>query len=129
MNENTKFGQFISDLRSRHSMKGQELAEKVGISRSYLWQLEHGVRLNPDADVIIRIVKALDLTKEESAALCGVYARETEQLAPDIAEYIKNCKAVQKAIRYVLSVNAADEVWKLFIEQLNKLLHNLLAVS
>lgn len=118
MNENTNFGQFISDLRNRHSMKGQALAEEIGISRSYLCQLEHGVRLNPDADVIIKIVKALDLTNEETAALCDMYAEATGQLSPDIAEYVKSCKAVQKAIRYVLSVNATDDVWKQFIEQL-----------
>ena len=120
MNESKNFGQFISDLRNRHSMKGQALAEKVGISRSYLCQLEHGVRLNPDADVIIKIVKALDLTKEESAALCDMYAEATGQISPDIAEYVKGCKAVQKVIRYILSVNATDEIWELFIEQLNK---------
>ena len=118
MNENTKFGQFISDLRIRHSMSGQELADRVGISKTYLWQLEHGVRLNPDADVIIKIANALDLTEKESATLYDMYAEATGQISPDIAEYVKNNSALQRAIRYVLSVNITDEVWELFIEQL-----------
>lgn len=118
MNENTKFGQFISDLRIRHSMKGQELADRVGISKTYLWQLEHGVRLNPDVDVIMKIAKALDLTEKESAALYDMYAEATGQISPDIAEYVKSSKALQIAIRYAITVNAKDEVWELFIEQL-----------
>ena len=120
MNENTKFGQFISDLRIRHSMRGQELADRVGISKPYLWQLEHGVRLNPDSNVILKIAKILDLTEQESVALYDMYAEVTGQLSPDIAEYVKSSKAVQKAIRYVLSVNATDDVWEQFIEQLKK---------
>lgn len=118
MNENTKFGQFISDLRIKHSMRGQELAERVGISKSYLWQLEHGVRVNPDPDVIVKIVKVLNLTKQESAALYDMYAEVTGIISPDIAEYVKSSKALQIAIRYVISVNAKDEVWEIFIEQL-----------
>ena len=118
MNESKNFGQFISDLRSRHSMKGQALAEKVGISRSYLCQLEHGARLNPDADVIIKIVKALDLTKEESANLCDMYAEATGQLSPDIAEYVKSNKLIQKVLRYAHDVDVSNEAWEQFIEQL-----------
>lgn len=118
MNENTKFGQFISDLRIKHSMRGQELAKRAGISNAYLSQLEHGIRLNPDPDVIVRIAKVLDLTFEESAELFDMYSKATGQISPDIAEYIMKNKAVQKALRYAYAVNATDEVWEQFIEKL-----------
>lgn len=118
MNENIKFGQFISDLRIRHSMRNQELAEKLGISNAYLSQLEHGVRLNPDADIVMKIAIAHDLTKQETATLFDMYAEATGQLSPDIVEYIKNNKWVQKALRYAHDVDAADDVWERFIEQL-----------
>ena len=120
MNENTKFGQFISDLRIRHSMRSQDLADRVGISRPYLSQLEHGVRLNPDPVVIVKIAKVLDLTLDESAKLFDMYARETGQLAPDIVEYIKSSKKVQKALRYSCNKGVPDGVWEEFIEKLKK---------
>ena len=118
MNENTKFGQIISDLRIRHSMRSQDLADRVGISRAYLSQLEHGVRLNPDPAVIMKISQVLDLKDDESAELFDMYARETGQLAPDIAEYIKSSKTVQKALRYACNKGVSDEVWEEFIEKL-----------
>ena len=118
MNKNTNFGQFISDLRIKHSMKSQELAERVGISQAYLSQLEHGVRLNPDPAVIVKIAKILDLTIDESAELFDMYARETGQLAPDIAEYIKSSKMIQKALRYACNKGVSDEVWEKLIEKL-----------
>lgn len=118
MNGNTKFGQFISDLRMKHSMRSQDLAEKAGISKAYLSQLEHGVRLNPDADVVLKIAKALDLTKQEAAMLFDMYAEATGQLSPDIAEYVKRNKLIQKALRYGHDVDVSNEAWEQFIEQL-----------
>ena len=118
MNGNTKFGQLISDLRMKHSMRSQDLAEKAGISKAYLSQLEHGVRLNPDADVVLKIAKALDLTKQEAAMLFDMYAEATGQLSPDIAEYVKRNKLIQKALRYAHDVDVSNEAWEQFIEQL-----------
>ena len=120
MNEKTKFGQFISDLRIRRSMRSQDLAERVGISQAYLSQLEHGVRLNPDPDVIMKISQVLDLTDDESAELFDMYAKETGQLAPDIAEYIKSSKPIQKVLRYACNNSVSDEVWKKFIKKIKK---------
>lgn len=120
MNESKNFGLFISVLRTSHSMSSQDLAKKVGISNAYLSQLEHGVRLNPDPDVIMRIAKVLDLTHEESAELFDMYSKATGLISPDIAEYIMRNKTVQKALRCAFTVNAADEVWEQFIEKLKK---------
>ena len=111
-------GLFISVLRTSHSMSSQDLAKKVGISNAYLSQLEHGVRLNPDSDVIVRIARVLDLTQEETAELFDMYSMATGQISPDIAEYVMGNKTVQKALRYAYAVNATDEVWEQFIEKL-----------
>ena len=120
MNRNTHFGQFISDLRMRHSMGSQDLAKRVGISTAYLSQLEHGVRQNPDADIIMKIAKALDLTQEETAELFDMYSNATGQISPDIAEYIMTNKIVQKALRFAYAANTTDDVWEQFIEMLKK---------
>ena len=99
-------------------MRSQDLADRVGISRAYLSQLEHGVRVNPDLAVIIKIAKALDLAQEEAAELFDMYASETGQIAPDIAEYIRSNKSVQMALRYACTKGVPDEVWEQFIEKL-----------
>lgn len=120
MNESKNFGLFISVLRTSHSMSSQDLAKKVGISNAYLSQLEHGVRLNPDPAVIVKIAKVLNLTLEESAELFDMYSMATGQISPDIAEYIMRNKTVQKALRCAYAVNATDKVWEQFIEKLKK---------
>lgn len=120
MNENRNFGLFISVLRTSRSMRSQDLAKKVGISNAYLSQLEHGVRLNPDPAVVMKIAKVLDLTLEESIKLFDMYSKATGQISPDIAGYIMDNKTVQKALRYAHAVNASDEAWEDFIEKLKK---------
>ncbi len=53
MNNNYKFGQFISEKRIRLSMESQELAKAFGISNAYLSQLEKGIRTNPSINLIL----------------------------------------------------------------------------
>ena len=118
MDENTTFGQFISDLRIKHSMRSHDMAERVGISNAYLSQLEHGVRLNPDPAVIMKIARVLDLTLEESTELFDMYSKATGQISPDISEYITKNEIVQKALRCACNLNATDKAWKQFIEKL-----------
>lgn len=100
-------------------MRSQDLADRVGISRAYLSQLEHGVRVNPDPAVIIKIAKVLDLTDAEAAVLFDMYAMKTGQLAPDIAEYIRSNKSVQMALRYACNNGVPVEIWEQFIKNKN----------
>ena len=118
MNGKIDFGQFISEQRIKRSIKSQELAEKIGISTAYLSQLEHGVRVNPAADLIFRIAKSLDLNPQESTKLYDLYAKSSGQISPDIALYITENVIVQQAIRQARDANATKEDWKNFIEQL-----------
>lgn len=48
MNKNQNFGQFISDLSIRHSMRSQDLAKLLGICRKYLIGCWFDVSLNVD---------------------------------------------------------------------------------
>lgn len=68
----------------------------------------------------MKIAKVLDLTQEESAELFDMYSKATGQISPDIYEYIKSNKAVQKALRYACNEGITDEVWEKFIEKPKK---------
>ena len=46
-------------------LKQQELADRVGISRYYLSNLETGKANNPSNDLMIKLSRALDTTVEE----------------------------------------------------------------
>lgn len=120
MNRTTDFGQFISEQRYKHSMKCQDLAQKIGISTAYLSQLEHGIRVNPEPMLLLKIAHVLDLSVEESITLFDLFSETSGQLPPDITDYLDGNKIVQQFLRQAREANATEEDWEHFIEQLKK---------
>ena len=120
MNNNLKFGQFISEKRLKLSMESQELAKVLGISNAYLSQLEKGIRTHPSAELLDKIAKILCLNKAETETMYDLYAEANGQISPDIAEYVAENKIVRQAIRAARDAETTDKDWKQFIEQLKK---------
>jgi len=56
-----KFGDRIKELRDKHKLTQEDLADKVGVDRSYMGFLERGEK-NPTLKNLIRIAKAFDIT-------------------------------------------------------------------
>jgi len=61
-------GQIISDARKREKVTQQELAQRVGINKSYISRIENG-SVEPGADMFLRILSALGLHFEVSQPL------------------------------------------------------------
>ena len=113
-------GRFITENRVRIGITCRHLSQMVGISTAYLSQLERGIRLNPDPQLLLRIAHALSLSPEEATTLFDLYAETTGNLPPDITEYLNGNSAVQRALRQARDANATEEDWEHFIEQLKK---------
>ena len=65
----TKLGSAVRDARARHGWSQHELAERAGVSRSWLARLESGHR-GAEFEQILRLLDALHLTltlRDESA--------------------------------------------------------------
>lgn len=121
MNKNqSNLGRWITYTREMQGITCRQLSQMVGISTAYLSQLERGVRLNPDPQLLLRIAQALSLSSEEATTLFDLYAVTTGNLPPDITEYLKGNSAVQHALRQAREANATEVDWERFIEQLKK---------
>jgi len=62
--EVTKIGQKIKDLRKQFNITVTELANTVGISQSYLTQIENGQKMIP-VDILIKICNTFGYTLSE----------------------------------------------------------------
>lgn len=56
-------GQVILDARKSEKMTQKELADKLGVNKSYISKIENGV-VNPSVGFFYRIMNALDLNVE-----------------------------------------------------------------
>jgi len=61
----TSIGQRIKKFRLDANLNLPQLAEKTGITKGYLWQLEEGQTKNPTLDTLVKIAKAVDKTVSE----------------------------------------------------------------
>lgn len=62
------FGKRLRTLRNAKGYSLDDLAERTGISRAYLWKLEKKPGSNPSLDRLERLAEALDTSVGELAA-------------------------------------------------------------
>lgn len=55
----------VKGLRVGQGIKAGDFAEKLGISRGYLRQIENGKAKNPNRELMIKISKLLNSTVQE----------------------------------------------------------------
>lgn len=80
----------LRKLRDQLELSLDDVAEKAGISKTYLWELERdtGGTKKPSADVLLRIAKALSTTLAELLALPTVRGPEgIVELPPSLREF------------------------------------------
>jgi len=93
---NEAFGSHIRNLRIKNKIGQRELAKKIGVSASYLNDIEKNKRTAPKNDVIKKISSILFIDLDFLNDLAG---NSKKSLAPDIAEYIQNNPEVVSLIR------------------------------
>lgn len=79
--------QRIREERERAGLSLEQLADRAGISKTYLWELEQdkaGVK-KPSADVLVRIAQALNITIADLLSLPSVRVDSTNiDLSPSL---------------------------------------------
>jgi len=93
---NETFGSHIRNLRIKNKIGQRELAKKIGVSASYLNDIEKDKRAAPKNNVIKKISSILSIDLDFLNDLAG---NSKKSLAPDITEYIQNNPEVVSLIR------------------------------
>lgn len=77
-----------------------ELAERAGISKGYVSQLEGGAGANPTLDVLLRIAEALDVTIADliQAPKAKPAVDLPSSLPPPLEELVKEHRAAGRAL-------------------------------
>ncbi len=71
---NNALGLYLYELRSREKLSMRQLDELAGVTVYYISYLESGKRTNPSMQVMARLFKALNMSKEEIEHFLDLYA-------------------------------------------------------
>lgn len=103
------FGDYISQKRKEKNYTIRELANKLEISFTYLSDVEKGRAKAFKQEILKKIIEVLQLNKEETDLLNDLAGKSQDNVAPDIAEYLKNHPEAVVAFRKNVIRKEKDE--------------------
>lgn len=115
-----EFGAFLAQKRLEKDVKLRPLAEKLGVSVTYLSDIIKGRRNPPEKDGLEILAQCLNLTQEERDEMFDLAGKERNQVSPDLPEYIMDAAipSARVALRRAKDANLGDDFW----QEVNKLI-------
>lgn len=113
-----RFGEYLKQKRLEKNINLRKLAEIVDIAPAYLSDIENCKRNSPTEDKLTKILDTLTLNKEETNTFLDLAAKDHDNIAPDIYNYISNTESVKVALRKAQTLSLGDQEWLKIIEQM-----------
>lgn len=109
-----EFGAYIAQKHVEKDVKLKPIAEKLGVSVTYLSDIIKGRRNPPDIDGLAALADALHLDEEERDEMFDLAGRERNQVSPDLPEYImgEDIPTARVALRRARNSNLGDDFWQ-----------------
>ena len=109
-----EFGAYIAQKRVEKDVKLKPIAEKLGVSVTYLSDIIKGRRNPPDIDGLAALADALNLDEEERDEMFDLAGRERNQVSPDLPEYImgEDIPTARVSLRRARNSNLGDDFWQ-----------------
>lgn len=115
------FGEFIKDKRLRARLTVREFAERLGVSAPYVTDVEKDRRNPFNKETLEKIVVLLGLDEEETTQMYDLAGDKRNEIAPDLPEYIMQHGFVSAALRTARDLDADEEDWQRFVDELRKI--------
>ena len=123
-----QFKEYLAEKRSQRKIPVRVFAQLVGISPSFLCDLESGHRSFPSdpklsEQLFPKMVQVLGLTEEETAefkALADQSTLEGGKLPVDIREYLLRNPQAQVALRKAKEKGLDDQLWAALIQKIEE---------
>lgn len=119
--ENYSFGKSLRYVRKSQGVSLRSVAHAVNKTPTYISDIERGNNKAPEIGLLEKLLDAVFL--DESAAelrnyLYDLAAEERQEVAGDIAEYIRKQEKLRTVIRLAKKKDENGEIWKECIKML-----------
>jgi len=112
-----KIGEYIRKSRQVRNIGQRELARKVGISASYLNDIENGKRKGPSKEIIRKLSHILEANLEYLYDLAG---KDSKKIPLDIPEIIKSYADTVKLLRMIKKYDLSSSRIRELIEEIKE---------
>ena len=114
------FGDFISKKRVEKKITLRKMADMLGVSAPFLTDVEKDRRNPFDMEKLAQLAQILGLTPDENEMMYNLAGKKRNAVAPDLPEYIIERDYVSAALRTARDLDAGEEEWMRFVEDLKK---------
>ena len=114
------FGAFLQMKREEKGITLRKMAELLGFSAPFLSDVEKDRRNPPDLSKLEQIAEILGLSYEEKQTMFNLAGKKRDSVAPDLPEYIMSRDYVAAALRTARDLDAGEEEWLRFVEELKQ---------
>lgn len=119
------FGIYFEQKRQEKKIPLRELASKTGVSHTYLYNIEKGLKAPPNDLILVKLADVLSLNCVERKLWFDIAAKENQQrndtnvhIPVDILIYLSNRKSAFEVIRKADELNYSDEFWTELLKKL-----------
>lgn len=114
------FGEFLQKKREEKKITLRKMAELLGFSAPFLSDVEKDRRNPPDMEKLSMLAEILQLSGEDKSLMLDLAGKKRNSVAPDLPEYIMERDYVSAALRTARDLDAGEEEWLQFVEELKK---------
>ena len=114
------FGEFLQKKRLENEITLRKMAKLIGITAPYLTDIEKDRRNPPEIQKLDKIAEILSLTEEEKAVMFDLAGKQRNSVAPDLPDYIVKRDYVAAALRTARDLDADEDDWLKFVEELKQ---------
>ena len=114
------FADFIKAKRIEKGYSLRGFADKVEIAPAYMSDIEKRKRNAPTSEILERMSNVLSLQEEERNEMLDLAAKDKNELAEDITDYVGSNESVRVALRKAKELNLSETEWFKIIEEMEK---------
>ena len=114
------FEDFIKAKRIEKGYSLRGFADKVEIAPAYMSDIEKRKRNAPTSEILERMSNVLSLQEEERNEMLDLAAKDKNELAEDITDYVGSNESVRVALRKAKELNLSETEWFKIIEEMEK---------
>ncbi|MBO6262010.1 MAG: helix-turn-helix transcriptional regulator [Bacilli bacterium] len=122
-----EFSNYLSQKRAEKRIPIRKFAAAIGISPSFLCDLESGARAFPAKskfpDLLEKMIAALELNEEDAELFRSLVEQSMlrgDKVSPEISAYLKRVPEAAVALRKANENNVSKEQWEVIIKILEE---------